>query len=182
MSSQSIIEFQKMLLNVVTNELTSHGAMLFAGLISSFHFLRFIYERYRKLWGLTIWSKIILYIGLTVLLSFSIYVIERLIFWGRTLHVTMSFVPSGYNFASFYKYHQKVNSIVVNTTHPLIAPFIFRERFHPWRYFVRDLSGGSIVSVALFYAIGIFSGKYARIYFVISLLMLFSSFILYFYP
>lgn len=138
--------------------------MLFAGLISSFHFLRIIQDNYfRKCKEFSLTSKIIFGTILSFLFCFSLYVVERLIFWGRILHITMGMDPIKYNYiCSFKQFKEKAMQETAITMEKWLAPFILRGTFLKgklsWlRLIILDLSLSAILTAILFWAISIIS-------------------------
>jgi len=160
MSRKAEHDYQSTLLNIATNELTSHGAMLFAVSISSFTFLRIINDYYiNRFPNIPILNNIILWVFLSILFGVSFYVFFRLIYWARVLSSAF-FVTQDSEHTSFAIY---ALAVFENTRERLqrskfeksvIYPFIPKGRFPSWRVIIYDLVVGALISFILIYALG----------------------------
>lgn len=151
--------FQKMYLDVATNELTSHGALMFAVLSSTFVFLRIINDNFNRATNNKAISKgrIITYgIMLTVLYGLSIYVFGRLIEWARLLNEILFFDEIANNYTTFTSFVGDITRPLKERLTKTIYGFLLTRGPFPSLITISiDLSLGSICTMVSFYAIGI---------------------------
>ena len=160
------MSYQEMLLNVVVNELTSHGAMLFAVLSSSFVFLRIINDYYKnQCYKINCFNNFILLMISSILFGISIYVFIKIIYWGRILHFTINISQTPQH-DFFINYTRLVISKAVTSLRdsPLEKVFIYpilpKGGFPNIKVILLDWLIGGIISFTLMSALGGMSRKY----------------------
>ena len=165
---KEVSTYQEMLLNVVVNELTSHGAMLFAVLSSSFIFLRIINDYYKnQCYKINCFNNFIIFIFSSILFGLSLYVFIKLIFWGRMLHFTIGIESEGI-YSSLKDYTNIVSKSTLNSFQDSLFEKLFIYLFLPleelpfWNTILKDLFIGGIISISLMSALGGISRKYIK--------------------
>ena len=161
LSLNNTLEFQKMMMDLATNELTAHGVMLFAVLSPSFIFLRIIndnyYTRKKEHCEVKDIHKFIFWFCLNILLGLDLYIIKRLLVWARVLHETVTFDFMSVNVTSFEKFLNQVmkNAHDYYSRYFLGDIIIFKGEFPYIFTIILLMTISSLISILLLYSLNI---------------------------
>ena len=139
------------MLIVATNELTSHGAMLFAVLVSLFSLLRILNDQKGSM---DTGRKLISGICISILSSISSYIFVRLLYWARLLNSMTYFDFSNKSITTYREFINEMFNYMHNITQGDIFYNIIKYgRYKNIHFTLFIIAVGIIVTTTLFYSI-----------------------------
>lgn len=136
-------EYQKLLIEMFTNQLISHAAILFASLTASMTALGIVQRAAseergdrKPFWGL----KLVAFILLTFLLGTTAYTFSRLFFYGRLLQDASKTDPQN-NLTSFSVYYTQVVGSTTSKVNKDCSQLLVHPTSFPYRLITHMIIG-----------------------------------------